>query len=494
MSRTDSLYQLIRALTKSEKRYFKLFASMQGRDKKYLLLFDAIDAQEVYNEEELKERFRSEKFVRQFSVAKNYLHGLILKSLRLYHSGSSTRYRLHEMLLDIEILSDKRLKSQARKLAGKAAALARRYDKYPLLLEAMVRQDGMDLQRSTTPEGIERMAREQREVLDQLANLMEYGFLFLQAARLVSRGNEVRTREQLNELDGIMAHPLLADEGQARSPRSLMRYHWIHGANHYARGRREESLRHSRAIVDLIENNADLLPDHLNFYVASISNVLLVYEQENNAEGFQQVVEKLRTRAQASLSQMKRRSREEAHIFVILYTHLLLMNIRKGEFGKCMELIAEIEQGMERYTNYIDDAARMTFYLHLSRICFAVADYRRALDYNNLILLNPEPIEGGHVYHAARLINLVIHYELGNTFLLRHLIPSTERFFRSRKSFHRFEEIVVDLLENLIRLKTPAARSRACAGARERLRELENDPLEQRPLQHFDYMEWLKGK
>src|SRR5690606_18709603 len=51
MARIDPLFELVRSLTKSEKRYFKLFAQMQGKDKKYLLLFDAIDRLEEYDED-----------------------------------------------------------------------------------------------------------------------------------------------------------------------------------------------------------------------------------------------------------------------------------------------------------------------------------------------------------------------------------------------------------------------------------------------------------
>lgn len=69
---SDDLFQLIRSLSKSEKRHFKLSVSPYGGEKKYLLLFDAIDAQKDYDETELRERFRDEKFIRQFNVAKRF--------------------------------------------------------------------------------------------------------------------------------------------------------------------------------------------------------------------------------------------------------------------------------------------------------------------------------------------------------------------------------------------------------------------------------------
>ena len=53
---SKNLFNLIKTLTKSEKRYFKIEASKHGGDKKnhYVKLFDAIEAMNEYDEEALK--------------------------------------------------------------------------------------------------------------------------------------------------------------------------------------------------------------------------------------------------------------------------------------------------------------------------------------------------------------------------------------------------------------------------------------------------------
>src|SRR5690606_41275044 len=65
---------------RSSDLYFKMFASMRKGEKKYLLLFDAIDRQEVYDETALKEEFRNERFVRQLGVARSEEHTSELQS------------------------------------------------------------------------------------------------------------------------------------------------------------------------------------------------------------------------------------------------------------------------------------------------------------------------------------------------------------------------------------------------------------------------------
>ncbi|MCB9336004.1 MAG: hypothetical protein H6586_07635, partial [Flavobacteriales bacterium] len=87
MKSKELLFELVHSLTKSEKRFVKLNAQMHSGDKVYLKLMDAILKQNEYNEDELLGLFKNEKFVKQFSVAKNYLINFILKQLRQYHSG-----------------------------------------------------------------------------------------------------------------------------------------------------------------------------------------------------------------------------------------------------------------------------------------------------------------------------------------------------------------------------------------------------------------------
>ena len=82
----EDLFELIHALTPSEKRYFKLFAQRQGDDKHklYVKVFDIIDAMTgAYDEQIIKKKLRSPKFVKQLPQIKVYLFDLIMKSMRL---------------------------------------------------------------------------------------------------------------------------------------------------------------------------------------------------------------------------------------------------------------------------------------------------------------------------------------------------------------------------------------------------------------------------
>src|SRR5687767_11427715 len=109
MIASDELHKLIKSLHQGEKRFFKVYASRHviGEVNNYVRIFDSIAAQEKYDEKAIKEKFRNEPFMKRYAAVKNYLHGLIIKSMRSYHSGTTIDIELKEVLIDLEFLYQK---------------------------------------------------------------------------------------------------------------------------------------------------------------------------------------------------------------------------------------------------------------------------------------------------------------------------------------------------------------------------------------------------
>ncbi|MGZ4061122.1 MAG: hypothetical protein ACXVPU_18975, partial [Bacteroidia bacterium] len=139
MIASDELHKLIKSLSQSEKRFFKIYASRHiiGDKNNYVSLFDAIAAQKNYDESSVKEKFKNERFTDRFAAVKNYLHQLILKSMRNFHAASTIDIELKEMLIDIDFLYQKGLYKQCQKLHKKAEKLAIEADKKTRLLEIL---------------------------------------------------------------------------------------------------------------------------------------------------------------------------------------------------------------------------------------------------------------------------------------------------------------------------------------------------------------------
>ncbi|HRP53370.1 MAG TPA: hypothetical protein PLI97_07660, partial [Fluviicola sp.] len=128
MKPSNELFNLVKSLSKSEKRFFKLSSSLQAGEKNYLKIFDFIDKQKQYDEKELKDAFANEVFVKHLPSEKNHLYRLILKSLRTFYSEQSASSILKQELKNVEILYKKALFKECDKFVVRAKSIAKEHE------------------------------------------------------------------------------------------------------------------------------------------------------------------------------------------------------------------------------------------------------------------------------------------------------------------------------------------------------------------------------
>jgi hypothetical protein len=132
---SDTLFQLVKSLKKSEKRNFKLYVKRNtaSEDLKIIYLFDAMDKMDVYDEVELlKKNKRLSK--QQLSNSKAHLNKQILSSLRLIRGENNIFIQLHEQLDHAEILYNQGLYLQSLKVLDRIKELGREYHQYSYVL------------------------------------------------------------------------------------------------------------------------------------------------------------------------------------------------------------------------------------------------------------------------------------------------------------------------------------------------------------------------
>ena len=120
----DNLFVLIKSLSKSEKRQFKLYVGRLGvnEDSKFLLLFKILQKLSFYDESVvLKNGFVKKQ---QLSNLKAHLYKQILISLRLNPSHQNIRIQIREQLDFATILYHKGLYTQSLKILDKAKSIA----------------------------------------------------------------------------------------------------------------------------------------------------------------------------------------------------------------------------------------------------------------------------------------------------------------------------------------------------------------------------------
>ena len=79
----NDLHNLIKSLNANEKRYVSIYINRFSASKNnYSKLYQFIEKQEIYEENELIKKLRKEPFVKHFAVTKHQLFKFILISLK----------------------------------------------------------------------------------------------------------------------------------------------------------------------------------------------------------------------------------------------------------------------------------------------------------------------------------------------------------------------------------------------------------------------------
>ena len=105
ISQSDQLFNLVKSLTKAEKRNFKIYAAriQDVESMKYIQLFEMLDKMKTLDESVILKRFPKGKL----SNLKRHLFSQILVSTRLIHKKKNLYIEVRELLDFSDILYNK---------------------------------------------------------------------------------------------------------------------------------------------------------------------------------------------------------------------------------------------------------------------------------------------------------------------------------------------------------------------------------------------------
>lgn len=491
MKVTDDLFQLIKSLTQSEKRFFKVYASLhhiKGDDNKYFKLFNAIDKQKTYDEELIRDKFRNEKFLKQLFVVKNYLYHTILKSLRVYNSEKSKQNELIDILKDVQALYDKSLFKQCRKFLSKAKKIAYDYEIQSQILAVLDWEKILARKSSYADIDEKEMIKiydEHSETTKNLENINEYWKLTMKSFLLIKKHGDIRNKTELKKFNELIKHPLLQSEKRATTFLSKTFYLNIKGLYYITNKDYKNLLTYCLRLVEITEANPLLMKE--DNYIASLHNLLIVQIELKKYEDAMVTFKKLRGLETKSLSSQTR-------IFITTYDMELNLYLKTGEFEKGISLIPEIEEGLKRFKGRINKESEVMFAYNIGYIYFGLGNYDNTLKYINEIINDKELNIREDIQCFARILNLLVHFELGNYDLIESIIKSTRRYLSNKNKLNKFELITLNYFGKLINANIDDDKMFIFSEWKKELNRISDDILEIKAYEYFDFMSWIEGK
>ncbi len=488
MKRQDALFQLIKSLTRGEKRNFHILAQLTSGDKKYIQLFDVIEGLEEYDEPKILKKFKLDpKFEKQFAYHKNYLYNAILNSLAYFHKGFEAE--MSSITLQVRVLLEKNLFFQAKKLLNKAKESASAQEKFEELLKLLY----MEVEILKITENIKILPEALREnefavkvTVDKISNLMAYRLLDNQTYLLLATRHIARKEDEQSVADQVLDAPILSAESNALSNRARIYFHEIHRRLAYYKGDHESAMDASARALAIFEAAPVLLEEsklqYMKQFASYAHHVIFVH-------GHQTALPLLARLREVKVSTPQERvSRFEKYY---LYSMGLIVGV--GEKAS-PEFLNEFAAELEALENDLAVGNRLLASYIQADYFVVQGDYSRALYWTNKFLNHPRTNLRTDLQAGMRLINLLIHYELGNLDLIEYHLKSAYRYIYKQERMHHYERRFLRFFKDIIAANDGSADFEIMREFRSDIIEIMKDPFEERASQVFNVLAWLDAK
>ncbi|MDQ3046827.1 MAG: hypothetical protein M3R27_04705 [Bacteroidota bacterium] len=493
MIASSDLHKLIKSLSQSEKRFFKIYASRHviGEQNNYVALFDSIAEQKTYNEEALKKHFRKEPFVRRFAAVKNYLYLHVLKSMRSFHSGTTIDAELKDLLTDIDFLYQKGLYRQSKKLHSKAEKLANETDKKIRLLEILEWKAKL-LQVDNKNPGLTNFHKmvfnEEDKILDSIRQSLEIKSEVLDVFALIRKQGFARSKEELRLIQQVIRKYEKLDY-QLLDFNDKYYLNYIKTVYYTSSGDDKKAYVFTKRNVDLLESIPDKLrEEEFERYIVSLNNLVVNLIHLQKTTEIHPYLKKIRSLATHNI-------RENVVLWVTSYKLVLGVIIRSGDYDQAEKIIGEIENGVAFYHDKIPPTDLVLFKYNMAIIYFIGKKYTTAVRLLNEIVNDSELSLRDDIQSYARLIRLIIFWEKGEQQLLSYATLSAYRYLYKRKKLFKFENLVLKFIkEKVPDMNTRAKQKLAFIELKNELEIIWKDPLERKVLEYFDFSTWIESK
>lgn len=497
MKPSDDLFQLIKSLTKSEKRYFKRFCMLYSTGKKnnYLKLFDAMDKQRIYNEKKIKEKFRRETFAKQLSVVKDYLSKLILRSLITMESSRKLYFELRQSVAECELLMLKGLYKQSFKRSQTVKKLSYKFGYYLLIVELLGNEKVLirELNLKDQAEELKKIVTEEQLVLNEIIKIRQILNLNRELMSLLNKiGTPVRSESNILKIHSLSDKFNNISIAESSSYQSKTIYYHSRTMIHMAINEYDSALKYSVALYDTLRKYDYLSSkDPRNFYGVLHNLVLLSLDNKNfeSAEKYSIELRKYYNDA-LKISTSQTRNNLNLNYFILQLT----INNRLCKIEENLSLIEKSKELIEKYKNNISPPETVDMFYELICTYMINNDWETALYYSNLLLNKKNDKMKSDFKIILNIYNIIIHFELDNNLHLDNIIGSFYRYLFKSSKENRLELLIITYLKKLLHANNKSDIIEILKILKLKLLSSNISTYEKHLTENFYILEWIDSK
>lgn len=450
--KTDSTFQLVKSLTRNEKRYFKLYSGITKGSKNYMRIFDLMERQKEYDEALLKRKLSGAAFAEQLTYEKYYLRKMILKALRAYHAANDNRFG--NTISDLEILTEKAIPELFLPMVKKAkleALLKDTLAEYILLSRYELRFAGNMQMTDWFISHMDDGFTAEMQLIDNYKHalfiLAKYNELNLIEAKY--RFTDKRAfQERIRKITDDVLFEGLLDKLPLKAQITYFNFFSQYYAVQY---RFEESYAVTREQMTFIESK-QLTPKQIglfNYPVMIMRNIESSRRLEKYDESLTWCVKLLEVINGTEYHQAKALKDQ----FMVVYLDAMMNNYSlAAEYHKCLQFYDDHLEAFKQLDSI--GGVNLQIAIHFYKACsyFGLKEYRLVLDELYLLFALEKATPFAYQIYPARVIYLLTHLELGDITYCVNYLRSFKRYFDKIQTDHNTINFITKLVKTYIKI------------------------------------------
>ena len=490
MLKSESLIHLINNLTKQEKKEFSLYISNKP-EKDYIFLFRLIDDKKVSDPEELKMSFLAAKPTSSFNTVVIYLFDLLIDILTRLRTEQDSYYLLFNELLHARVLYEKSMYQECFQVLKKVKEKAVYYENHFALLVAQRLELNYLLTLDFEDMDEQKLLNKQYKMnntLKSIRQLNEQSSLYeLLKYRMINRGAS-RSLEETQKLDDLVTSEISIVASAGVENFEIKKNHQLFQANYFITvGDYKAAFNSFVELNKLFEENSHLWNNPPVYYLMTVEGMLESLRIMHNYEGMNYFIEKLTKLSSPSSS-------FQLNVTYVIFIYRLFSFIDAGDFDKAGIWIAEHQASLIDKMLLLKEQQQAEMSLYIALIHLGNGEYRKARKRLSAT------IGRGHLYslplfRTIRIVNVMIHYELGDVDYIQSEIRSIKREMSKNKGYNlKVESFLLKFLNYSFADTNRKRRAEIWESMAEEVHALYADKYETQILRKFDFVAWVEAK
>ncbi|MEQ8530933.1 MAG: hypothetical protein RIB86_03730, partial [Imperialibacter sp.] len=243
--------------------------------------------------------------------------------------------------------------------------------------------------------------------------------------------------------------------------------------------------------VELFKSHPAMIKRKPDLYIKGLHNLLAALF---NIQHYPKFAEKLLVLEELKNSALFSQNENiQSLLAFYYYNDKINLFFMEGRFTEGLVIVPDVLEIIDKFDNKIDSHRVLLFYYKIACLYFGSDDNKNAVKYLNKIINLKDVSLREDIHCFARILNLIAHYEMGNSDLLEYQIKSVYRFLVKMDNLQGVQKEIIKWLRKVPGM-LPENIKKEFQALKERLEETLKEPFELRAFLYLDIISWLESK